>query len=88
MRHAQESGLYLKGQGHTLRSKVKIGLNSACPDHYSEISQWNLKLFHICIHLHQLVWHAPDPGLYLKGKGHTWIYERDNGILKHTLPKK
>ena len=81
MRHAQESGLYLKGQGHTLRSKVKIGLNSACPDHYSEISQWNLKLFHICIHLHQLVWHAQDPGLYLKGQGHT---ERSNANIGET----
>ena len=65
VRHAQESGLYLKGQGHTWRSKVKICLNSACPDHYSDISQWNLKLFHICIHLHQLVWHVQDQGLYL-----------------------
>ena len=68
----QDPGLYLKGQGHTLRSNVKISSNSACPDPNSEISLWNLKLFHICIPHHQSVWHAQDPGPNLKGQGHTW----------------
>ena len=79
--HAQEPGPLVKGQGHTLRLKVKLK-HTLCLEHIFYTHGWISNKPHANVHHCETECRAQEPGPLFKGQGHTL---RLKVKLKHTL---